>query len=54
MLISKIDVTRADSGAKLPKIPVQVGSHTTNQKLLFSRIEEVVSYWDVAKTLYLM
>ena len=32
------------AGAKLPKIPVQVGSHTTNQKLLFLRNEEVVSY----------
>ena len=34
MLISKIDVTQADSGDKWPKIPLHVGSHTINQKLL--------------------
>ena len=38
MLISQIDVTQANLGAKWTKIPVQVGSHTTNQKLLFSVI----------------
>ena len=33
MLISKIDVAQADSGAKWPKIPLQVCSYTTKQKL---------------------
>ena len=38
ILISQIDVTQADSGAKWQKIPLQVGSQTINQKLLLSLI----------------